>query len=126
MLRLRLMSLSVGPAFDGSPTPVNIIAANVYERLTADLFEEFERIETETRENLDGILAKAEQMDTRQAWPPDLGLLMGIRRKTQRVGSLKASRMDAVLDSLPNSPLSGEWADAPTPASLLADYGLVS
>ena len=24
----------IGPAFDGSPTPVNIIAANVYERLS--------------------------------------------------------------------------------------------
>lgn len=29
----------LGPAFDGSPTPVNIIAANVYEWLTAQLWE---------------------------------------------------------------------------------------
>lgn len=30
----------------------------------------------------------------------------------------------AVLDSLPGSPLSGEWADGPTPSSVLADVGL--
>ena len=29
----------LGPAFDGSPTPVNIIAANVYEALSNNLFE---------------------------------------------------------------------------------------
>ena len=29
----------IGPAFDGSPTPVNIIAANVYEAITAHLWE---------------------------------------------------------------------------------------
>ena len=29
----------LGPAFDGSPTPTNIIAANVYEWLTAELWE---------------------------------------------------------------------------------------
>lgn len=29
----------IGPAFDGSPTPVNIVAANVYERITAALWE---------------------------------------------------------------------------------------
>jgi hypothetical protein len=35
----------IGPAFDGTPTPVNIIAANVYERLTAVLWEEWREIE---------------------------------------------------------------------------------
>ncbi len=35
----------LGPAFDGSPTPVNIIAANVYERLTAVLWDEWREIE---------------------------------------------------------------------------------
>jgi len=38
------MSLAVdepelGPAFDGTPTPCNIIAANVYEAITAALYE---------------------------------------------------------------------------------------
>jgi len=38
------MSLAVdepelGPAFDGTPTPINIIAANVYEAITAALYE---------------------------------------------------------------------------------------
>ena len=34
----------VGPAFDGSPTPVNIIAANIYERLQAVAFEVWQDI----------------------------------------------------------------------------------
>jgi hypothetical protein len=29
-----------------------------------------------------------------------------------------------VLDALPSGPLSGEWADGPTPASVLADLGV--
>jgi hypothetical protein len=29
----------LGPAFDGSPTPVNIVAANVYEAITEALWE---------------------------------------------------------------------------------------
>ena len=29
----------LGPAFDGSPTPANIVAANVYEWLTAEVWE---------------------------------------------------------------------------------------
>jgi hypothetical protein len=29
-----------------------------------------------------------------------------------------------ILDTLPNSPLSGEWADGPTPTSVLSDLGL--
>lgn len=28
----------IGPAFDGKPTPLNIIAANIYEHLTAALY----------------------------------------------------------------------------------------
>ncbi len=28
-----------GPAFDGTPTPVNIIAANIYERITQALWD---------------------------------------------------------------------------------------
>lgn len=30
----------IGPAFDGSPTPVNIVAGNVYDRLYAIAYEE--------------------------------------------------------------------------------------
>lgn len=33
------------PAFDGTATPVNIIAANVYEKLTAALWDEWREIE---------------------------------------------------------------------------------
>ena len=32
----------LGPAFDGSPTPVNIIAANIFEYIEAALWEYFE------------------------------------------------------------------------------------
>lgn len=35
----------LGPAFDGSPTPTNIIAANIYERLTEALYERANELE---------------------------------------------------------------------------------
>lgn len=35
------------PAFDGSPTPVNIVAANVYERLLDAAYEAYAEIESE-------------------------------------------------------------------------------
>ena len=34
----------LGPAFDGSPTPVNIIAANIFDRLYAEAQEVMERL----------------------------------------------------------------------------------
>ena len=37
----------IGPAFDGTPMPINIIAANVYEAVEAGLYEEWQRIEEE-------------------------------------------------------------------------------
>lgn len=37
----------LGPAFDGTPTPVNIIAANVYERLTAALWDAWREFDEE-------------------------------------------------------------------------------
>jgi len=37
---LMLTEPELGPAFDGTPTPINIIAANVYERISAALHEE--------------------------------------------------------------------------------------
>lgn len=38
-LNLATDTPELGPAFDGSPTPVNIVAANVYEYLTGVLWE---------------------------------------------------------------------------------------
>lgn len=40
-----------GPAFDGTPTPVNIIAANYYELLEEAMWEEVDRIIRETEED---------------------------------------------------------------------------
>lgn len=37
----------LGPAFDGSPTPVNIIAANIYERLQGVAFDALEELRDE-------------------------------------------------------------------------------
>ena len=37
----------LGPAFDGSPTPINIIAANIYEYLSNIAWEEWRAIEGE-------------------------------------------------------------------------------
>jgi hypothetical protein len=34
----------LGPAFDGKPTPVNIVASNIYEAITADLWEYLEEL----------------------------------------------------------------------------------
>ena len=39
----------LGPAFDGSPTPANIIAANVFERIEAALWNEWSEIEANCR-----------------------------------------------------------------------------
>jgi hypothetical protein len=38
-LDLALNEPELGPAFDGSPTPTNIIAANIYEAVVNDLYE---------------------------------------------------------------------------------------
>ena len=40
--RFALDEPECGPAFDGTPTPVNIIAANVYEALSNDLHMAFD------------------------------------------------------------------------------------
>ena len=34
----------LGPAFDGSPTPVNIVAANIYEEISNYLHDELDNI----------------------------------------------------------------------------------
>lgn len=36
----------LGPAFDGTPTPVNIIAANIYEKIQESLWDEWRLIES--------------------------------------------------------------------------------
>ena len=43
----------IGPAFDGSPTPVNIVAANVYEVLSEELFTEAVRLKEEIEERIE-------------------------------------------------------------------------
>ena len=40
----------LGPAFDGSPTPVNIVAANIYEHLSNIAWEEWNTIRDERKE----------------------------------------------------------------------------
>ena len=49
-MNLALVEPELGPAFDGSPTPINIIAANVYEYLTTELWDEWETIQEELEE----------------------------------------------------------------------------
>jgi hypothetical protein len=41
---LMLTEPEIGPAFDGTPTPVNIIAANVYETIGAALYEDLQTL----------------------------------------------------------------------------------
>lgn len=38
-MNLAVTEPECGPAYDGSPTPVNIIAANIYERLNEEAWE---------------------------------------------------------------------------------------
>jgi len=47
---LALNEPELGPAFDGTPTPVNIIAANIFELLESELWEEWQDIEREWEE----------------------------------------------------------------------------
>ena len=39
-----------GPAFDGAPTPVNIVAANVYEALIAEGYDWLREVQDESEE----------------------------------------------------------------------------
>ena len=47
---LALTAPELGPAFDGEPTPINIIAANVYEAVTNALYAEWREIKEEREE----------------------------------------------------------------------------
>lgn len=54
---LALNEPELGPAFDGSATPINIIAANVFEALEADIYEYAKELEVEFQEKLDALEA---------------------------------------------------------------------
>lgn len=47
---LALDEPELGPAYDGKPTPINIIAANVYEAIEARMWDEWRSIESEREE----------------------------------------------------------------------------
>jgi len=47
---LAVMEPECGPAFDGSPTPTNIVAANVYELVSNALYQELETWKEEQEE----------------------------------------------------------------------------
>ena len=40
----------LGPAFDGKATPINIIAANIYEAISNHLYANYEDVKTEVEE----------------------------------------------------------------------------
>ncbi len=42
---MAILEPELGPAFDGTPTPINIIAANIYEALQAVALEEWAEIQ---------------------------------------------------------------------------------
>ncbi|KKK64782.1 hypothetical protein LCGC14_2980710 [marine sediment metagenome] len=44
----------LGPAFDGTPTPINIIAANIYKALNAAAFKEWAKVHPKWRKKLAG------------------------------------------------------------------------
>ena len=53
---LMMTESEIGPAFDGTPTPLNILAANVYDAITTALWERWqqhldEQQEAETQES---------------------------------------------------------------------------
>jgi len=49
-LSLAVNEPELGPAFDGSPTPINIIAANIYEAIEQELWDKLEDIKEEIEE----------------------------------------------------------------------------
>jgi hypothetical protein len=48
---LMLDEPELGPAFDGAPTPMNIIAANIYERLNVAAFDEWNDVKDDEDED---------------------------------------------------------------------------
>jgi hypothetical protein len=41
----------IGPAFDGTPTPVNIVAANIYEALSEAIGDEWRMVQAEMEDS---------------------------------------------------------------------------
>jgi hypothetical protein len=48
---MAILEPDCGPAFDGTPTPINIIAANIYEAITTALYALAQTLEEEAEEN---------------------------------------------------------------------------
>jgi len=115
----------VGPAFDGAPTPVNIIAANVFEAIEVGLWEEWQRIESEAK-SLGETIAHAECEGYER------GLAAGSWVVDGNTSEATARRLlegiedgdPEILDGLPSAPLSGEFADDLTPRDVLDWYEL--
>jgi len=103
----------LGPAFDGTPTPVNIIAANIYERLTAALWDalrEFENEETEQADRDEEAMRESGEAAGKAAgsWVSD-----GNSTDEHLRGVLRA--IEECEFEIP-APFSGEWSDSWTPA----------
>ena len=55
----------IGPAFDGEPTPVNIIAANIYERLSNAAYEALRELQEEWEdEEIEALLSEDTEVST--------------------------------------------------------------
>lgn len=50
---MALLEPELGPAFDGSPTPINIIAANIYEALSNAAHDELREMQDEAEDSDD-------------------------------------------------------------------------
>ena len=44
-MNMAVLEPELGPAFDGTPTPVNIIAANIYEALMEVAYDEWQKVQ---------------------------------------------------------------------------------
>lgn len=51
----------IGPAFDGTHTPINIIAANIYEHITEALWGEWEKIRREQNQDQGDLLTEEKE-----------------------------------------------------------------
>jgi hypothetical protein len=111
----------IGPAFDGAPTPVNVIAANVYERLTAvlwDALHEFENEESEQADRDEEAMQESGEKAGRAAgsWVTDGNSTDDDRRAVIRM-------IEECEFETPN-PLSGEYADGWTEERAFEDAGV--
>ncbi|KKM03825.1 hypothetical protein LCGC14_1770480 [marine sediment metagenome] len=55
---MAILEPELGPAFDGTPTPINIIAANIYETLQVAAFDEWDDIANASTEVIIGSVRK--------------------------------------------------------------------